>query len=169
MEKVRVGIGTVDGRVAANTLATSLETPTPMRHVSGKRVHMALQTQEASFATQQHIARYRSMRAVTCGATFNLHRCVLKYKRSALFHVAGNAAFPVCFSQQGPVERPVGVMAVCAFHQTFWNAVMRGQRKLGLDGAVAAAAKLGLTLSKQALAKPALFFGQARHCKEMSL
>ena len=86
----------------------------------------------------------RVARSVTGRTAFDFHRGVFEDKRSSLFDVALRAGLPAALPQRGPVGSAVRVMAVRAFHGAFGNAVMGGQRELGLNVAMASVAQVHL-------------------------
>lgn len=63
----------------------------------------------------------------------------------------------------------MGIVAVRTFHRAFGNAVMRGQRELRLDIAVALVAKLRLRFAQLAVVQPAALLGQLGHVEEVAL
>ena len=155
MQEVDVEIRPVNGGMATGAIAARLETQPAVRHVGGERIHMALQAQKPGFtADQQHLVD-AAVRRVARRAAFDFHGGVLEDKRPAFFDVALRAGFPAALPQRGAVRSAMRIVAVRALHRAFGNAVVRGQRELRLDVAVASVAQFRLRLDQLAFVQPA--------------
>lgn len=132
--------------MAARAIAPRLESSAAMGHarLRGVRVAVTLQAEETRFAPHQHEAGHGTVRIVALHTAEDAHGWVLKHKRTAFFHVAAYARFPVRLSQRSEVVCPVGVVAIGAFHQAFRYSVVERHGELRLNSGVALIAESGL-------------------------
>ena len=107
---------------------------------------MAGETQLIDGGVSQQPRISRSMRRMTSGATFSLHRRMFVSKRSLLIDVTLEArGIPTsCQSCLLKLKAAVRVMAVTTAHSAFINFVMERHRKRRLDLAVTSETKLGV-------------------------
>ena len=144
------------GDMAANAFAASLEAQAAMRHLCGVKFRVAFQAKLAPLATHQQHTVVAPVRIVAGDASFNFHRGMFEYKRSALLHVAFEArlvaavrlvkharGFPHAERRR---EAAVRIVAVGAVHEAFVDPVLAGQGELRRDVGVASVAKLRLAL-----------------------
>jgi len=87
---------------------------------------------------------------------------MLKNKRAAFLRMTIDASFPRRFAEHGLVVRAMRVVAIRAFHQSFWNAVVRRQSKLRLNRRMARVTQLRLRLAQQAFSQPSIRLVDAR-------
>src|SRR5665213_612971 len=102
-------------------------------------------------------------------AAFDLRCGMFKYKRAALFNVALHARLRPIAHQRKPVGGTVRIVAVRTFERALGNAMMRGQRELRLDVAVALIAEFGLRLHQLTVVQPAILFPEPGHVEEIAL
>src|ERR1700676_2433213 len=91
---------------------------------------------------------------MTRGATFDFYSGVLEHVWPALFDVALRAGFPAALPQRRAVRSAMRIVAVRTLHRSFGNAMVRGQRELRLDVAVASIAQFRLRLNELAFVQP---------------
>ena len=130
---------------------------------------VALQAELPALTTHQEHAVGVAVRIVADHATLNSYRRMLEDVRPALLHVALDAGLPVRLVQAGPVQTAVRTVAVGALHQSFGDAVMDRQGKLGFDRAVTGVAGFGLGPLEQAIVQPADLVRELRDLEEVRL
>jgi hypothetical protein len=109
---------------------------------------MTLEAQEPSFAAQQKLAIDGAVRRMASGATLDLYRGMLKYKRPALFRMAVDASFPGCLAKHRLIVRAMRVVTVGTFHEPFRDAMMARQCELSLNRRMAGITELRLFLAQ---------------------
>lgn len=156
--------------VTAGTLAAGLKTQPAMGHTGLVVIPgVALQAKLPPFTPHQQHAVGAAVRGVASGATLHFRRRVLIDIRPALLRMAVHATLKIRFVQAGVVQRAVRIVAVAALDQALRHAMMHGQRKLRLHGAMAVEAQRRLRLLQQAALQPANLVRKLRHLIEMAL
>ena len=140
-----------------------------MRNVWCLRIHVTLEAQESSFPSQQKHSVYRSVRGMARCAAFRLYGRVFKNKGAALFRVALDADLPVRVAEHHLIAGSMRIVAIRAFHQSFGDAMMRGQSVLGLYRFVALITKVRLRLAQKPGLQPPGFLGRTYRHENLSL
>ncbi len=91
-----------------------------------------------------------SVGTMTRCTTFHLQRGMLVNPRAAFLRMTTEARLKIYSSQLRAVQSSMGIMAIRTFHESFRNAMVRRQGKLGLNCPMAAKAEVRLFLLKQA-------------------
>src|SRR5690349_8621097 len=144
VQEIGIEVRAVNAGMTTRTIAAGLETQAPVRHVSRKRIDVALQTEKTLFAAHQQHPVHAPVRSVAGGTTFHLDGRVLKHKRPTLFSVTLRAGLPSALPQRRAVGSSVGIVAIRALHRAFRDTMMRRQGELRLYVPVAAEAQLRL-------------------------
>src|SRR5262245_7435241 len=121
-------VGSVNRNVAPRAFTFRCKTQTAVRNIRSLRIDVTLQAQEAPFTPKQELPVHCAMWTVTARASLHLDCSVFIHKRASFLRMAIDASFPCCFSQHRLIVRAMRVVAIRAFHESFWNPVMRRQR-----------------------------------------
>jgi hypothetical protein len=169
LHEVGIEVRAVDGSVTAGAITTRLKAQTGVRNIRREWIHVALQAQQTLLAADQQLAIHASVRSVARSAAFYFHGRVLEDKGSAFLCVAVSAGFRSILAKRCEIGASMGVVAIGTLHRAFRHAMMRRQRELSLNVAVASKTQFRLRLLKQTVVEPAILLWELWHGEESGL